>query len=580
MVNHENDTLLLVTGSRFTQASLANQLRELIPEEVTIMPYLMDEGHTTLEGRYFTVFSSEEVYKEFCAQELEKHLGQFVIGTRTIVAANIGKVLSLPRDQEVLLVTDSKISALENMQLLQDMGFDFLKLVPYYPGSPAPDKKIKIAITPGDHNQVPQGVESVFNMGTRLFDLATLAKILARYDLLEEKIDDCEKKYAADLFHFAAQISNVAEETSKVMKTVRKELAGSGYFAKYHFDDIIGESKPLMHTKSIAQKIAKTDLTMLIEGEDGTGKELFASAIHNASERSREPFIAINCSALPDQLIESELFGYEEGAFTGARKGGKIGLFQQASGGTIFLDEIGDISLKMQAKLLRALEQREIMRVGGDRIIPIDVRIIAATNRDLKTMIEEKTFRKDLYYRLREGFIYIPPLCERKQDIPLLVKYWEEKRFQSSKEISPEVMQYLMHHHWPGNARELLNVMKYAFAVSEGDTITLNDLPLDPQQVKEMMATPQPQVAQLTVDDVSLQILKAIEEINQKEEIAGRNRISLLLMEKGFDVSEYRIRKVIAGLTAKNLIEATDGKYGLVITQNGLDAIKTSELQK
>lgn len=573
MVNQENNTLLLVTGSRFTQSSLAKQLKEFIPEEVTIIPYLTDEENTPLEGRHFTVFSSHEVYQEFLEQGQESHMDRFLVGTRTIISANIGKILSLPRDQAVLLAADSKISALDSVKLLQDMGFDFLKLIPYYPGSPIPDTKIKIAITPGDHDQIPYGIESVYNIGTRHFDLATMVKILAHYGILEEKVHACEAKFTRTLFDFAAQISNVADETSKVLKTVRKELAGSGYFAKYHFDDIIGQSEALLHTKSIAQKIAKTNLTMLIEGEDGTGKELFASAIHNASDRCSQPFVAINCSALPDQLIESELFGYEEGAFTGARKGGKIGLFQQASGGTIFLDEIGDISLKMQAKLLRVLEQREIMKVGGDRIIPIDVRIIAATNKNLVQMIEEKTFRKDLYYRLREGFIYVPPLCERKQDIPLLIENWEKKRFHSSKAIAPEVIDKLLDHHWPGNARELLNVMKYAFAVCEGDTITLDDLPFVPQETTQ--AKPASPAAEKNFDEPSKLILAAVHDLNLQNEIAGRARIGAYLAAKGITLSEYKIRKIIADLTEKKLLLTTDGKYGLIVSEAGLAALQS-----
>lgn len=574
MVKQENLALLLVTGSRFTQESLAKQLKEFIPEEVNIVPYLTDEDNQPLEGRYFAVFSSDEVYQEFLEQGHEGHIDRFIIGTRTIVSANIGKILSLPRDQVFLLATDSKISALECVRLLQDMGFDFLKLIPYYPGSPIPDTKIKIAITPGDHNQIPQGIESVYNIGTRLFDLATMVRILAHYGLLEEKVYACEKKYSQELFRFAAQISNVADETSKVMKTVRKELAGSGYFAKYHFDDIIGQSDELVHTKYIAEKIARTNLTMLIEGEDGTGKELFASAIHNASDRCREPFVAINCSALPDQLIESELFGYEDGAFTGARKGGKIGLFQQASGGTIFLDEIGDISLKMQAKLLRVLEQREIMKVGGDRIIPIDVRIIAATNKNLQQMIDEKTFRKDLYYRLREGFIYIPPLCERKQDIPLLIASWEKKRFHSLKPISPQVIDALMAHHWPGNARELLNVMKYAFAVCDGDEITMDDLPFAQHRPVPSKA----EVPLVTLNsETSILILRAVSALNLRNEIAGRNRICEWLLEKGIHVSEYKIRKGIADLTKEGLLKKDKGKYGLTISEEGLSLLESSK---
>ncbi len=323
---------------------------------------------------------------------------------------------------------------------------------------------------------MPPGIDAVYNIGTRVMDFPTVVKIMSHYGVLEQQ--DYANLYLTNILDFAKRVSNIADEASKVMKTVRRELIGTGYYAKYRFDDIIGESENIQKTKVISQKIARTDLTVLIEGDNGTGKELFASAIHNASQRVRQPFVAINFSALPDHLLESELFGYEEGSFTGAKKGGKVGLFQQANGGTIFLDEIGDISIKMQAKLLRVIEEREIMKIGGDRIIPIDVRIIAATNRDLKQMIYEKTFRKDLYYRLREGYIHLPSLKERKTDIPLLVRHWQSHLFSDPKPIDHEVMEILMGHDWPGNIRELLNVIKFAFAVSERDVITKKICPL------------------------------------------------------------------------------------------------------
>ncbi|MGB4438423.1 MAG: sigma 54-interacting transcriptional regulator, partial [Sedimentibacter sp.] len=209
--------------------------------------------------------------------------------------------------------------------------------------------------------------------------------------------------------------NNIVVTTSRdkkniVKKSFSQDLLLKGHYAKYNFDNIIGESNLLNETKNIALKLSKSELTVLIEGESGTGKELFASAIHNNSSRKFGPFLALNFSALPDDLIESELFGYEEGAFTGAKKGGKIGLFELADGGTIFLDEIGDVSPKLQTKLLRVLQEKEVMPIGGTAIRKVDVRIIAATNRNLKDMVLEKQFRSDLYYRLKIGYVSISPL--------------------------------------------------------------------------------------------------------------------------------------------------------------------------
>ena len=203
---------------------------------------------------------------------------------------------------------------------------------------------------------------------------------------------------------------------------VRTNLMKRGHTSKYDFSNIIGKSKKITETKEIARKLARSNSTLLLIGESGTGKELFAHAIHKASNKQHGPFVAVNFAALPENLLESELFGYEEGAFTGARKGGHAGLFEQAHKGTIFLDEIGDASMKIQARLLRVLQEKEVLRIGGTKIIPIDVRIIAATNKNLEDLVSAGKFREDLFYRLKVLPIRIPPLRERKEDIPLLIE--------------------------------------------------------------------------------------------------------------------------------------------------------------
>ena len=213
-----------------------------------------------------------------------------------------------------------------------------------------------------------------------------------------------------------------------------------------------------------AKKIADSKSTVLITGESGTGKEVFAQAIHNYGIRKDEPFIAVNCGAIPRTLIESELFGYEDGAFTGAKKGGNVGKFEIADGGTIFLDEIGEMPIDMQIKLLRVIEEGVITRIGSSIEIPIDVRIIAATNKNLKDEVERGNFRKDLYYRLNVLPIYLPPLRERREDIPEFINYYMEKTSKKlnkqSVNISEEYMKYLIDYDWPGNVRELENVIE------------------------------------------------------------------------------------------------------------------------
>lgn len=266
----------------------------------------------------------------------------------------------------------------------------------------------------------------------------------------------------------------------KLEEKVRKELSAKGYVAQYSFPDIMTVSQSMKELMKRARKYAQVDSTVLIRGETGTGKELFAQSIHNESNRRSFPFVAINCAAVPETLLESELFGYEEGAFTGAKRGGKQGLFEQAHRGTIFLDEIGEMSISLQSRLLRVLEEREVMRVGGDRIIPVDVRIVAATHVNLKEAIASGRFREDLYYRLNQLSLDIPPLRARQADIPMFCKHFLEhysKRFgRRTKDIGPEAMLVLQSYTWPGNVRELRNIIERLVTCVESDLITCHDV--------------------------------------------------------------------------------------------------------
>lgn len=246
-------------------------------------------------------------------------------------------------------------------------------------------------------------------------------------------------------------------------------------------DNIIGESNAIKVIKKEALIAAKSTSTVLITGESGTGKELFARAIHTHSDRCDNPFIAVNCAAIPDNLLESELFGYEEGAFTGAKKGGKLGKFELAHKGTIFLDEIGDMSLHLQAKLLRVLQEKELNKIGSKSNVLIDVRIIAATNKNLEYMVNKGTFREDLYYRLNVIPIALPSLKERKEDIPLLINYMiKEYSIKLNKhvtDIDDDVLNLLINYRWPGNIRELQNIIEYSVNMSLNSTITMDTIP-------------------------------------------------------------------------------------------------------
>lgn len=252
---------------------------------------------------------------------------------------------------------------------------------------------------------------------------------------------------------------------------VVNETGKKSYHAFYTFNDIIGPGEKLEQLKKKGKAFALGDSTVLIQGETGTGKELFAQALHAASPRKDKPFMPVNCAAIPENLLESELFGYEEGSFTGAVKGGKPGRFEIASGGTVFLDEIGDMPMFLQAKLLRVLQEKKIERVGGTRQIPVDVRIIAATHKDLRRLVADNKFRDDLYYRLNVLPLYIPPLRERREDIYVLLEYFLKKHTvlagKPSKRFSAKVLNQFFNYSWPGNVRELENVIEYMVNLPE-----------------------------------------------------------------------------------------------------------------
>lgn len=252
--------------------------------------------------------------------------------------------------------------------------------------------------------------------------------------------------------------------------------------ARYSFEDIIGNSPALRRAKALAKKAAMTSVNVLLYSPSGTGKEMFAHSIHNASDRKNKPFMAINCAAIPREIAESELFGYAPGSFTGARREGHIGKLEAADGGTVFLDEIGDMPMELQAKLLRLLEERTITRIGGRREIPVDIRIIAATNRNIPELIEKEQFREDLYYRLNVSTITLPMLQESQEDIPALVasfiEMFNENMGKKVKSIQPEIMEAFKNYSWPGNIRELKNAIEFAIMLNTGEeTVTWKDLP-------------------------------------------------------------------------------------------------------
>ncbi|MGN7229251.1 sigma-54 interaction domain-containing protein [Priestia megaterium] len=285
----------------------------------------------------------------------------------------------------------------------------------------------------------------------------------------------------------AVSVCKSLNEVDKLSKELRRQTEklknlenrmDSIYEAKYTFEQIIGRDRGLRHAVYIAEKVAESQFPILVTGESGTGKELFSQAIHNKSERKHGPFIPVNCAAIPSSLLESELFGYGDGAFTNAKKGGKAGLFEIANNGTIFLDEIGDMSYDLQAKLLRVLQEKKIRRVGEATERAVDVRIIAATHRNLQQLVNKKQFREDLFYRLNVIQLEIPPLRKRREDIRELVySFIKYSTTNTSYKIDEYTLGFLQSYHWPGNVRELKNVIDYATCMAEDTDIVFRHLP-------------------------------------------------------------------------------------------------------
>jgi DNA-binding NtrC family response regulator len=289
---------------------------------------------------------------------------------------------------------------------------------------------------------------------------------------------------------------------------------------KFGLDKIVGQSQPMKDVFAKIQRAAPVDSTVLILGESGTGKELVAQALHHNSPRKKGPFVAVNCAAVPATLVESELFGHVRGAFTGATDR-RIGRFEQADGGTLFIDEIGDFELGLQAKLLRVLETLTVTPVGGHEDRKVNVRVITATSRDIRKMVQEGTFREDLYYRLNVVSITLPPLRDRTDDIPLLLEHFlkeiSENKHTASKRISPEVVRRLVQYRWPGNVRDLRNALESMMVLAEGETLTERDLPERISEEARDQTAPGELPTGLTMEELErMAIMKAVRTLQRK----------------------------------------------------------------
>ncbi|WNC16650.1 sigma 54-interacting transcriptional regulator [Brevibacillus brevis] len=603
---------------------------------------------------------------------------KLIVAKRMLPYHNLREMLEIPKGVKVLLVSDTKETAQENVDLLRASGMDF-ELYPYSPGADYPPD-IEIAVTPGEAEHVPPHIRKVVDIGFRVIDLSTWLAIYAHFhsdhfqkvtaramqsliyitkelnkeiqharllrnylEAIVNRIEDaviafdeseivrfvnqkavdslnlhgirvvgeksaeclppdfyesirlCEenedvlvdwanKTYFFRKMHIVMEgvflgsllLFRKAADIEKLEHDYRMRLYSKGLVAKYQFDDIYGESASFRQVIQIARKIARSNSTVLLLGETGTGKELLAQAIHNASPRRREPFVGVNFAAISESLLESELFGYEEGAFTGARKGGHIGWFELAHKGTIFLDEIGDASGAIQNRLLRVLQERQIMRVGGNKVIPTDIRVIAATNQDLQQMVQEGTFRADLYYRLNILPIHLPPLRNRREDIPWLADYFVKKYANDLRRppftLSGEAMKALLDYDWPGNIRELENVVEYLAHIVDDEAYAfhlpfLRQPAFEPVSLDGMDGACEAVLIEYRKRGFLEEMTAILLELSQGGQ--GRYNLADQLRKRGLDVSSQQLRYRLKLLAQDELIHVGKGRQGSRISSKG-----------
>lgn len=666
-------SITLITKGKNTCDALKKQLNTLLGDKVSIKSYCIDDDLKYNITDDLILFSSRNIY-----EHAVNHVDQkcpFIIARRSINYYEIDKLLNIPPGTEVLLVNDLPSSTYETISVLKIIGIDHIKYHPFFPGIkeyPA----LKLAVTPGELEIIPDFVEDVIDIKTRNIDFVTMIEIYKNLGLSDEKAYLLSAKYIKDIIDLIKKIKSMADindhmknelqtiintvndgiialdenenvsvfnpiaeeifglanedilgkksndksiektifsilksdnvgiekfekingrhvvvnssyikeediptgtvytikdvtEIQRLEEELRRKLISQQYYARYTFKHIAGESESIENTKSLAKKIAKSNSPILIQGESGTGKELFSQAIHNASSRKNGPFVAVNFAALTESLIESELFGYDEGAFTGAKKGGMPGLFEQAHGGTIFLDEIGDAPVSFQIRLLRVLQEKQVRRIGGSKVIPIDVRVISATNKDLKELIEKGYFRQDLYYRLNVLPLKISPLRDRKRDIMILAQifyseYFKEKVRINVLEYFKYVKQQFLSYDWPGNIRELHNVVEYL-------TNICPDNPPEPGLLPEELKLVVNENEFIRIEHDNADINTILEEIKRANECG--NPVGRRSLSKRLGISEGRLRKILGNMEKMDYINVRKGKKGLELSERGRSMI-------
>lgn len=547
------------------QACLA-QLHKLLYSQVNIIAYNVDSGKIPAHiSADLVLFVSHEAYiraKACCRGN------KILVARRSVNYHEVAKLFKIKAGTDVLLVNDLPDSTNKTIALLQTIGIDHINYHPYYPQMDS-CPHLKMAVTAGEPELVPDFVETVIDIKTRLIDITTIVEVLLRLGVLQLYADFLSANYVHDIISLSKKIYSRNIELMNLKALVAKKQIKKDKKAVYTFSKIIGKSSHLKQVLLRAKKMALSSSPILIQGESGTGKELIAQSLHNASAYSSGPFVAVNFASLSESLLESELFGYVPGAFTGAKRDGAIGLFEEANHGTLFLDEIGDAPLSFQVKLLRVLQEKQLRRVGGSKTIPINVRIITATNKNLAKMIKGGSFRRDLYYRLNVLPIKMPALRERGSDILLLAKTFYQRRALQHACMTIPAQSYfryisdiLLNYTWPGNIRELENIVIYL------TTLSPNAAPL-PELLPAKMRTGLPEKKFFSPEkssSVSLKekILAQISAANRSHASIGRRSLAQKLHQP-----ESQIRFFIEELKKDGYLISRRGRGGLLVRKAG-----------
>ena len=546
--------VLVVNDSAMNTTQTANSLNNLNLDNITLVPYIRESedrsisiavtpdeeeavppyiqkiiniGNRHLDiGTFLDIIYCMQIYDDRTLSALVHYCGRTINDSmgikaqyRDAAAANMQMRCLLKHiNQGVLVTSPEGLIALSNQYMENLMS------------TPIADGKLTLA---------------------RLFGDALAAQMLALdHDTLTATIHSREVIIQHEVEDYGGEQRNIyyfsdVTYIHSLENSIKRKVEGHGFVAKLTFDDAIYHSQAMSDCIATLKLFAPSEKTVLIQGESGTGKELLAQSLHNGSPRKVYPFVAVNCAALSSSLLESELFGYEKGAFTGARQSGKPGLFEQAHNGSIFLDEIGDMPLALQTRLLRVLQERQVMRLGSDSVISVNVRVIAATNQDLKKKMETGEFRSDLYYRLNVLPVSVPPLRQRNEDIlPLFCFFTREKR------LPEEIRRDLLAYEWPGNVRELQNAADY-YTMMKGTAHPL------PSFVTRTVRQPPPGTLRQRI----LGLLSESQGI-------GRSRLRALLCNEE-PISEYTLRGILEEMQQEGLVQIRPGRGGTIATKRG-----------